>query len=155
MIKMFRPFIALACALFATVLLVSCAARPYRASGSEGLPAEQVAVLEHPDPIRSHIIIAYIDGKSRGVGIFDRYYLPPGKHVVRASAGTVAQPSSSIPKDSSLITGGYYDLEFVAEPGKRYVIGIEFFPDEMKYYSYIKDVATGNVVSKLTPVHKD
>lgn len=126
------------------VALSSCASGPYLDPAAAGLPKDQLAVLEHPDPAHSRIVITYVDGKYRGLGIKDKYVLSPGKHVVRASAGTVSEQPGK-----SLITGGYYDLEFEAKAGEVYVIGVDFFEDRMEYVSYIKERSTGRIVSVL------
>lgn len=135
------------------IALVSCASGGmYRDPASSGIPESELAILEHPNPTHSQIIITYVDGKYRGLGIIDRYLLSPGKHTIRASGGIAKDPKPGEKPGKSLITGGYYDLEFNAESGKTYTIGIDFFQDEMKYYSYIKEKSTGKIVSTLKAI---
>jgi hypothetical protein len=130
-------------------MMLGCADQQYRDPNAKNYPADQLGVLDHPDPVHSHIVITYVDGKYRGVGIFDKYYLTPGRHTIRASGGTLGTPPTFNTNGTSLLTGGYYDLEFVVEPGKEYVIGIEFYKAEMRWFSYIKDKSTGAIVSTL------
>ena len=54
----------------------------YSSKGAETLPANQIGVLEHDNPVQSDIVIQSVDGEWRGAGAKTTYRLTPGPHAL-------------------------------------------------------------------------
>jgi hypothetical protein len=112
-----------------------------------------MAFLEHHDPVHSHFIIQDVDGKYRGLGIFEEYILTPGSHTIRLS-GAIAIDTGPI-VEHSLVAKHFVDVSFNAESGKRYVIDVSFDIARKTWGSFIVDKETGNIVSTMKEVVAD
>ncbi len=94
------------------ICIVGLAACTWR---SPGLPAGGkggMAVLEYEDPERCYCVVTRIDRKRTGTGLFDRFELSPGPHLI-----TMA-PNAAYGSGSPLTR------QFHAKAGVRYVLAV-------------------------------
>lgn len=76
------------------VVLAGCS-KVYKQYEGELLSADEMAIFEHANPAKSFYSVNKVDGKWRGVGLFERYEFSPGEHSITF---TVTSPAySSLP----------------------------------------------------------
>jgi hypothetical protein len=120
-------------------IAVGCASAVYRTPGAEGKSAADIAILEEPSP--PVVTVGAIDGKSRPWGIFERYELAPGQHMV----------SVRLVKGGATVNSDPFNIEFTAESGKSYVLmgsAESTGPNGGKWRAWIVSKDTGKTVSR-------
>jgi len=94
---------------FVVVNLASCAAT-FVDKSITSQSVDDIAILEHEDPIHGGIVIERIDGKWRGNGIIHEYKLAPGTHTIGVMINRAFYASTQ------------QNATFTVLAGRRYVI---------------------------------
>ncbi len=116
------------------VLLSGCAGT-YKMQGAHQYEEAELATLDTSIPYARHaIFVVFVDGKPRGIGLFDTYLLVPGERVitVRGNHG----------RDLQKLYKNYTDIVFMVEAGKSYELVYEEV-DYIDWRAWIIDQASG------------
>jgi len=73
--------------------------------------ANDVAILEHADPVHGGIVIEKIDGKWRGNGIINEYKLAPGAHTIGVLVNRAFYASGQVNRKFDVLAGHRYLIE--------------------------------------------
>lgn len=101
---------AIRLATLASASLAGCVAI-YRTPGAESVPLEKLAMLEYHGGAVSGYSISQVDGRRRGVGVFERFELTPGEHSVTVEVVTPFTYSKPIILKFNAVEQRTYELK--------------------------------------------
>lgn len=128
---------ATAVSLSLFLVLGGCAAT-YRQDGLNAQSTQMAIIEDEPCQGANCLVIQEIDGKFRGVGLFKRYELMPGKRTLK-----ILYQAPGVTSQGALL------VEFEAGAGYRYGIRANASSSAMRWAPEVYDRASGQTVSRI------
>jgi hypothetical protein len=124
--------------LMALFPMLGGCATVYKASGVDGVSANELAILEVDKPVRGGYVIMSVDGAWRGMGLLKVFEFPPGVHSIKVGVNSYPYTSVGVTK------------WFRAEAGHTYYVSLSMDTNAKRWNYQIIDKGTDIAVDRAS-----
>lgn len=129
-------------------LLISSCTSVYRNYSGSPQPDSNIGIIYIPNTVPVHpVVISYVDGKRRGIGLIRRYELTPGERELNVVSFGRLYRNSNVITYFTVDAGKKYSIERILDRKiAKDIFGVDVF-GKNNWYVLIKEKGSNTVVN--------